>query len=134
MLALSTETTCPRRPGAAEGQLGDPLDLLHRVDTGVVGDPVVAAPVPEVDATRQLAHDQQIRPAHPLRAQRARVQQGVDDAHRAQVREQLEALAETQQALLGPRRARVRRVPLRAADCAEQDRVRGAAFIKDLGE
>ncbi len=47
-----------------------------------------------------------------------------DDPHRAQVREQLEALAQAQQALLRARRVRVGRVPLRPAHGAQQHRVR----------
>ena len=75
MFALSTEVTRPRRAGDgrhAERQLGDPLDLLDRVDAGVVGDAVAAAAVAEVDPAGQLAHDQQVGAPDALLAQRAR--------------------------------------------------------------
>ena len=74
MFALSTESTWPRRDGDAgdaEGQLGDPLDLLDRVDAGVVRDAVAAAAVAEVDAAGQLAHDHQVGARDALLAQRA---------------------------------------------------------------
>ena len=51
---------------------------------------------------------------------------------RAQVGVEAEALAQAEQPLLGPRRVGVGRVPLRAADRAEQDRVGGAALLQHL--
>ena len=71
-------------------------------------------------------------PRDPLLAQRAGVEQRRARPDRAQVRVQAEALAQPEQALLGPRRVRVGRVPLRAADGAEQDRVGLAAGVEDL--
>ena len=68
MFALSTEVTRPRRDGEAavlERQPGDALDLLDRVDAGVVCDAVAAAPVAEVDPAGQLAHDHQVRALAP---------------------------------------------------------------------
>ena len=52
--------------------------------------------------------------------------------HRAQVRVEAHPLAQAEQALLGAGRVGVGRVPLRAADRAEQDRVGGAAGLEHL--
>ena len=71
-------------------------------------------------------------PRDPLLAQRAGVDQRRARPHRAQVRVQAEALAQAEQALLGARRVGVGRVPLRAADRAEQDGVGGAAGLEHL--
>ena len=63
-------------------------------------------------------------------AQRADVDERGAGAHGPQVRVQAEALAESQEPLLGPRRVRVGRVPLRAADGAQQHGVRLAAGLE----
>src|SRR3954453_13188346 len=60
----------------AEGDLGDPLDLLGRVHAGVVGAAVAAAAVAEVDAAGQLAHDEQVGALDAVAAQRTRLEQG----------------------------------------------------------
>ena len=64
----------PRRRGRdARRPAGDPLDLLGRIDAGVVRDAAAPPAVAEVDAARQLAHDQQVGAADALLPQRARV-------------------------------------------------------------
>ena len=56
MFALSTDVTRARGVTAADAiskrEPGDPLDLLHGIDAGVVRDAVAAAAVAEVDAAR----------------------------------------------------------------------------------
>ena len=74
----------------------------------------------EVDAAGELAHDEQVGALDQLALERAGVVERRQRAHRAQVRVQAERLAQAEQALLGPRRGRVGRVPLRAADRGEQ--------------
>ena len=119
-------------PGGLEGDAGDPLDLGDRVLAGVVGGVAVAAGVAEVDAAGQLADDEQVGAGDPLLAQRAGADQRRARPHRAQVGVQAHPLAQAEQALLGARRVGVGRVPFRAADGAEQDRVGGAAGVEDL--
>jgi hypothetical protein len=111
-LALSTEVTRGLR-----------LDFRRRVLAGVVGDVAVAAAVAEVDAAGQLADDQQVGAGDPLFAQWAGADQRRAGPHRAQVGVEAHPLAQTQQALLGARRVRVGRVPLRSTDGTEQNRV-----------
>ena len=83
--------------------------VLARVEHGAVGAHAAGA---EVQPADQLAHDQKIDPA--LR-------------RRAQVRVDVECLAQPEKALLGPHRAAV---PARAADRAQQHSVRGAARLE----
>ena len=80
----------------------------------------VAPAVAEVDAAGELADDQQVGALDALAAQRARVEQRLAGPDGPQVREQPEALAEAEQALLGPGLVGIGGVPLRAADGAEQ--------------
>ena len=129
-LALSTEVTRGLRPepSARRRAASKPTRAMRsisadRVRAVVVGDVAVAAAVAEVDAAGQLADDEQVGAGDPLLAQRAGVDQGRARPHRPQVREQPQPLAQAEQPLLGARRVGVGRVPLRAADRAEQDRV-----------
>ena len=92
----------------------------------------VEAAVAEVDAAGELAHDEQVGALDALALERAGVEQRRARPHRAQVREQAEPLAQAEQALLGPRLARVGGVPLRAADGGEQHRVGAAAGLEHL--
>ena len=129
-------TLRPRAPGAARAASKatprDPLDLGDRVLAGVVGAVAVAAAVAEVDAAGQLADDEQVGARDPLLAQRAGADERRARPHRAQVRVEAEALAEAEQALLGPRRVGVGGVPLRSADRAEQHGVGPAARLEHL--
>ena len=77
----------------------------------------------EVDAAGELADDEQVGALDALALERARVVERRERADRAQVREEAQALAQAEQALLGPRRVGVGGVPLRAADGGEQDGV-----------
>ena len=71
------------------------------------------------------------RSAHQLRLERGAVDQGVEHLGRAQIGEQLHLLAQAQKAALGLRLER-QRVVLRAADRAEQHRVRLERLGHDL--
>src|SRR3712207_8982158 len=51
----------------------------------------------EVDAARQLADDEHVGPLKDLALERARVEQRADRAHRAQVGEEAELLAQPEQ-------------------------------------
>ena len=108
-LALSTLVTA--RAGRAERDPRDPLDLLARVDAGVRGAVGGARLLAEVDPAGQLAHDQQVGALDHLALQRAGVVQRRQRAHRPQVGEQAEALAQPEQALLGPGLGRVGACP-----------------------
>ena len=66
-------------------------------------------------------------PSISSRLQRAGVVQRRQRLDRAEVGEQAEALAQAEQALLGPRLVGIGRVPLRAADRGEQHGVGAAA-------
>ena len=81
----------------------------------------------EVDPAGELAHDEQVGALDQLALERAGVVERRQRADRAQVGVQAERLAQPEQALLGARRVRVGRVPLRAADRGEQDGVGRAA-------
>ena len=122
---------CGRR-AASKATRAIRVDLLDRVGAVVVGGVAVAAAVAEVDAAGQLADDQQVGALDALALQRAGVQQRRQRLDRAQVGVQPQALAQPEQSLLGPRRVGVGRVPLRAADRAEQHRVGGAALLQHL--
>ena len=129
--ALSTLVTfvrAKRKPTSAIRSIS-----LDAVGAGVVGGVAVAAAVAEVDAAGELAHDEQVGALDALAAQRAGVEQRARRADRAQVGEQLEPLAQAEQALLGARLRRVGRVPLGAADGGEQDGVGVLAGLERLG-
>ena len=68
----------------------------------------------EVDAAGELAHDQQVGPLDALAPQRRGVVQRRQRLDRAQVRVQPEALAQAEQALLGPRLVAGRSCPTSA--------------------
>ena len=127
-LALSTLVSRPRRARASSNPSRDhPPDLGLRVRQRVAGGPLPRRAgrllaLPEVDAARELADDQQVDAGKELRSERRRRDELGMDRDRPQVRVEAELAAEREQALLradGRRRV----VPLRAADRAEQDRV-----------
>jgi len=97
------------------------LDFRSRVEHGVKGGAptVAAAPLTEVDAARKFAHYQQVRAVQGLRLDRRGVDELRVETHRPQVREQPEALAQAQQALLGTHRSG-RVIPLRAAHSTKE--------------
>jgi hypothetical protein len=106
-LAFSTEVTLLRACGRGRRRRGDALDLRRGVDLGVeaalgaVRQGLDAARLAEIDAARQLAHDQMSRPCDDLRLQRGGAGERVEDHRRAQVGEEVHLLAQAQQAALG---------------------------------
>ena len=127
----------PAPPRELEGEVDDPGNLGLRVREQVVRGaradrPRRLAPLSEIEAAGQLAHDQHVDAVEQLRPKgRGRHQRRVD-AHRAEVREQAQPAAHGEQRLLGPdRRGRV--VPSRAADGTEEDRVARRAGGQVLG-
>ncbi len=116
--------------GELEGDAGDPADLLGRVDLRVdaaaaaVRQRLDAARLAEIDAAGELADDHHVEPADDLRLQRRGIDERIEDHRRPQVGEQRQVLAQAQQAALGLLGER-QRVPLRAADGAEQHGIGG---------
>ena len=111
-------------PGQARGHADDPLDLADGVNAqigGAVGVPPLLA---EVDPPRQLADDDHVDAFQHLRAQRRGGEQHGIHRHRPEVRVEPEALADGEQALLGPHLA-PGVIPLWSAHRAEEHRVRG---------
>ena len=111
----------------ARRRTDDPLDLGDGVRAAVGGAIVVAHLVAEVDAARQLAHDEHVDAGQPFRTQRRRVEQLGIDRHRAQVGVEAQAFADREQALLGADLG-ARVVPLRAAHRAQQH---GVGLLRD---
>src|SRR5919106_1568296 len=111
------------RPGGLERRAGDALDLPARVRARVVGLPVAAPAISEVDPSGELANDEQVGSPDPLLAQGAGMGEGGAGTDRTQVGVQAEALAQAEQSLLGPGGVGVGALPLRAAHGAEQHRV-----------
>jgi hypothetical protein len=123
----------PPRARELRGRAHDALDLARRVDARVERPflpPVdaLASLLAEVDATGQLAHDDEVDATEPLGLERR--DRGETSVHRdrAEIGVHAESPAERQEPLLGPHR-RGRIVPLRTADGAEQDRIRLAAEL-----
>ena len=114
-----------------EADARDALDLRdaveHRVEAFVVTRRVDAATarLAEVDVAGELADDHQVEPGDDVRLQRRGGGEFRIEQRRAQVGEQRQLLADPQDALLGPQRARQRVVP-RPADGAHQHSVGGA--------
>ena len=73
----------------------------------------------EIDIAGEFAHDHQIEPRDDFGPQGRHARKLGIEQRRTQVCEQSERLADREQALFGPHRAR-QRVVLRAADCAHQ--------------
>ena len=131
--------------GGVEGPADDALHLVlvvvHEVAAegagGAVharaGDVLGALVGAEVDAARQLAHDEHVHALELLGAKRACVAQGVIDAHGAQVEVEAQALADGEKALLRTGLARGGAVPLGAADSGEQHGVGGLGGLERLG-
>src|SRR5207247_2327018 len=88
-------------------------------------------PLAEVDAAGQLADHQQVDVTQQRRAERRRIHERRVDRHRPKVCEQPEAAAQGEQGLLGAHR-RLRIVPFRAADGAQQDGIRRPAGLHVL--
>ena len=119
-----------------EGDPGDAGDFALVVDVGVEATPPAvvhhdAARFAEVDAAGEFADDQDVQVRDQFLLQRRCVGERREQQRRAQVREQVEAGAQPQQALL---RALLHRqvVPLRAAHRAEQNGVGGACRFQRL--
>ena len=86
----------------------------------------------EVDAARELAHDEDVHPFELLGAKRARVAQGVVNAHGTQVEVKAQVLADGEQALLGAGLTGGGAVPLGAAHSRKQHRVGSLGGLKRL--
>ena len=99
--------------------------VAHRVEAFVARPRALraaAARLAEIDVAGQLADDHEVEPGDDFGLQRRRRGELRIQQRGAQVREQPERLADAEDALLGPQRAR-QRVVLRAADGAQQHRV-----------
>jgi hypothetical protein len=119
------------------GQLHDAADLALAVHHGVEAtaltvDHVLALGLTEVDAARELAHEDEVHVGEALRLERRGVLEPAEDLHRADVREEAQLLAHGQQAALGAVRG-VGVVPLGAAHGAQQDGVRRLARLDRVG-
>ena len=119
----------PPLAGEVEGDAGDALDLVRRVDLRVDGALLAGFErddllrLAEIDAARELAHDDDVEPLDDLALERRGVGEGRVADRRPEIGEQAEILAQAQEPGL---RALVvgHRVPFRSADGAEQDGVR----------
>ena len=89
---------------------------------GLLDETREAARLAEIDAAGELADDEHVDAGQELRTERRGRHERRVDAHRAQVGEEAQAPAQCEEGLLGADR-RLRVVPARAADGAEQDRV-----------
>ena len=123
--------------GEVEGDAGDALDLARRVDGGIDGALLAVLQrhdllgLAEVGAAGQLAQDEDVEALHHLAPQRGGLgQRGIADGG-AQVGEQVEVLAQPQQAGLGPDLVG-HLVPLRPAHGAEQDGIGGVGLGQRL--
>ena len=114
--------------GQVEGDAGDALDLARRVHGGVHGALLAILQrdnllgLAEIGAAGQLAQDEDVEALHLLAPQRGGLGQGRIADGRAQVGEQIEVLAQAEQARLGADLVR-HLVPLGPAHRAEQDRI-----------
>jgi len=108
------------------GHAHDALDLRDFVDTHVARTARVAVLVAKINPAGQLADEDEIHVPHHVGLESGGVHERRVNDDRSQVRVDTEFLAQPQQACLRPQR-RIRRRPLRAADCAQQHRVRRAA-------
>ena len=118
------------RQSQPERHVQDPLDLPDGIGAGVESAFSVVIPslrTAEIDAAREFAHADEIRPAHDLCAERRTVGQRVEQRHGAQVGEQPQRLAHPQKPLLGAHLGRGVVVVLRIADGPEQHGVGGKA-------
>ena len=119
--------------GEVEGDAGDALDLVRGVDGGVDGALLAVLQrhdllgLAEVGAAGQLAQDENVEAFHVLATQRGGLGQRRIADGGAQVGEQVEVLAQLEQAGLGPDLVG-HLVPLRAADGAEDDGIRASAL------
>ena len=111
-----------------ERELCDALDFGH----GIVFEipcPLVAvldlrlALLAEVDAADQLAHDDEVSALDKLGLQRRILDERVSDLHGTQIRVKAETLPKTQNRLFRAQ-SRLYRIPLVAADSAEEHAVR----------
>jgi len=91
-----------------------------------------AAGLPEVEPTRQLADHHEIGTLDHLSLERRGVDEHREALGRAEVRVEVELLADRQETPLGPLLVG-HVVPLGAADGAEEDRVRATAELERAG-
>ena len=104
--------------------MADAADFRFAVQHGVEADALAvffthAARLAEVDVAGQFADDQDVQPGHHFRLQRRGIGQFRIKNRRTQVGEQVQILADAEQAALRALLAR-QAVPLRAADGTEQ--------------
>ena len=116
--------------GEAAGDAGDALHLGDRVLALIERGRALAPFAAEVDATGEFADEEQIDALEDLGLERRRIAQRRQHRDGPQVGVDAEFGAQAQQRGLGPHR-RVR-TPLRSADRAEQDGVRGKAARKRM--
>ena len=119
-----------------EGALDDAADFALAIGQGVhraalAADEAHLLGLAEVQPADELAQDDHVRPANDLGTQRRPVDQGVVDAHRANVGIKLQALAQPQHPFLRGELG-VRVLPLRTADRREQYGVRVEGVLEDL--
>ena len=113
--------------GGFERHFGDAPDLGRRVHLGVDAfltfrGLLDALGFPEIDAARELAHDQDVEPLDDLAFERGGIGQHRIEFRGTQVRIQAKLFAEAQQRPFRSHRV-VEAFPFGAADGAEQDRV-----------
>ena len=111
-----------------EGGAHDPLDFTRRVGHGVhralaaAGQRLAAARLAEVEAAGELADHHEVRPLHHRALERRGVHQHRKALRGAQVGEEVQLLADAEEAALRPRLLR-EVVPLGPAHRAEEDGV-----------
>ncbi len=111
------------------GDARDSLDFGNGVAAHVFRRRLRAALLTEVDAAGELTNEHQVDAVEHFGLDRRRVDERLQDAHRPQVRVNTELLAQLEQAGLGTQ-LRIRCRPLRAADRAQQNRIRAEACVE----
>ncbi len=112
----------PRQLEGDSHQAGNLLFGVHEsIDRLAFAGPLPAlAGLAEIDAARQLTHHDEIDAAQHLGLERRRFDQLGQDLHGAQVGVQAEALAQSEEGLLGTNRC-LRHVPLWSPDGTQED-------------
>ena len=126
----------PAAAGKFEAHPHQAADFLFgvrgRVDGGPVGlAPAAALRLAKIRPAGQLTQDDQIDPTHNVGFEGRGIDQGVVDLDRADVGEELEALAQAEQALLRPDFGL--RILARPAHSPEQNRIRGFGLGPGVG-
>ena len=114
-------------PGQPESQVQDTLDLLARIDTGIVRRIAVFAAslrTAEIHAAGQLTHANEIGPLDNFGLERRTPGQRIEHRQRTKVRKKSERLAHTEQSLFGTHLRRRIVIVFGIADGTEQDHIR----------